>query len=84
MYRWQNGSTSHCMLTGASYVEQPGSNQIYLVTFMCVILSWHKLYFYKKINCCKMFFDICNAEKAQSLCSLQKSELLKLIILIFM
>ena len=32
--------------------------------------SWHKLHFYKKINCCKMFFDICNAEMAQSLSSL--------------
>ena len=30
-----------------------------------------------------MFFDICNAEMAQSLSSLQKSESLKLIILIF-
>ena len=29
-----------------------------------------------------MFFDICNAEMAQSLSSLQKSEFLKLIILI--
>ena len=30
-----------------------------------------------------VFFDICNAEMAQSLSSLQKSESLKLIILIF-
>ena len=30
-----------------------------------------------------MFFVICNAEMAQSLSSLQKSEFLKLIILIF-
>ena len=30
-----------------------------------------------------MFFDICNAEMAQSLSSLQKSEFKKLIILIF-
>ena len=30
-----------------------------------------------------MFFDICNAEMAQSLSSLQKSECLKMIILIF-
>ena len=30
-----------------------------------------------------MFFDICNTEMAQSLSSLQKSESLKLIILIF-
>ena len=30
-----------------------------------------------------MFFDICNAEMAQSLSSLQKSESLKLIILFF-
>ena len=30
-----------------------------------------------------MFFDICNTEIAQSLSSLQKSEFLKLIILIF-
>jgi hypothetical protein len=30
-----------------------------------------------------MFFDICNAEMAQSLNSLQKSEFLKWIILIF-
>ena len=30
-----------------------------------------------------MFVDICNAEMAQSLSSLQKTEFLKLIILIF-
>ena len=30
-----------------------------------------------------MFFDVCKAEMAQSLSSLQKSEILKLIILIF-
>ena len=34
----------------------------------------------KKSNVAKCFFDICNAEMAQSLSSLQKSELLKLII----
>jgi hypothetical protein len=37
----------------------------------------------KKSNVAKWFFDICNAEMAQSLSSLQKSESLKLIILIF-
>ena len=47
--------------------------------------NWHKLQFYKKktTNIAKWFFDICNAEMAQSLSSLQKSEFLKLIILIF-
>jgi hypothetical protein len=39
--------------------------------------------FTKKSNNSKCFFDICNAEMAQSLSSLQKSEFLKLIILIF-
>ena len=39
--------------------------------------------FLQKQNVAKWFFDICNAEMAQSLSSLQKSEFLKLIILIF-
>ena len=39
--------------------------------------------FTKKSNVAKCFFDICNAEMAQSLSSLQKSESLKLIIFIF-
>ena len=39
--------------------------------------------FTKKSNVAKCFIDICNAEMAQSLSSLQKSESLKLIILIF-
>jgi hypothetical protein len=47
----------------------PGSNQIYLVTFINTVAKW--------------FFDSCKAEMAQSLSSLQKSEFLKLIILIF-
>ena len=37
----------------------------------------------KKSNVAKVFFYICNAEIAQSLSSLQNSEFLKLIILIF-
>jgi hypothetical protein len=37
----------------------------------------------KKIKRCKMFFYICNAEIAQSLSSLQKSEFLQLIISFF-
>ena len=37
----------------------------------------------KKSNIAKSFFDICNAEMAQSLSSLQKSEFLKLIISCF-
>ena len=41
------------------------------------------LFLQKKSNAAKCFFDICNAEIAQSLSSLQKSESLKLIILIF-
>ena len=47
------------------------------------LYSWHKLHFYKKSNVAKIFFDICNTEMAQSLSSLQKSEFIKLIILIF-
>ena len=47
------------------------------------LYSWHKLHFYKKSNVAKNFFDICNTEMAQSLSSLQKSEFIKLIILIF-
>ena len=39
--------------------------------------------FTKKSNAAKCFFDICTAEMAQSLSNLQKSESLKLIILIF-
>jgi hypothetical protein len=37
----------------------------------------------KKSNVAKWFFDICNTEMAQSLSSLQKSEFLKLMTLIF-
>ena len=59
--------------------EQPLSNQIYLVTFT-VDTSF---IFTKKSNVAKCFFDICNAEMAQSLSSWQKSEFLNLIILIF-
>jgi hypothetical protein len=36
----------------------------------------------KKSNVAKWFFDVCNAEMAQTLSSLRKSEFLKLIILI--
>ena len=44
--------------------------------------SWHKFHFYKTINHCKKN-DICNAKMPQNLSSLQKSEFLKLITLIF-
>ena len=37
----------------------------------------------KKSNVAKSFFDICNTEMAQSLCSLQNPEFLKLIVFIF-
>jgi hypothetical protein len=37
----------------------------------------------KKQMLLNVFFDICNADMAQSLSSLQKSEFLKMIILIF-
>ena len=58
------------------------NNQIGVVAFNVPQLT-HKLHFYKKIKLSKCFFDICNAEMAQSLSSFQKSEFLKLIILIF-
>ena len=47
---------------------EDGSNQI--VTFNAPQLT--QASFLQKIKCCKMFFDICNAEMAQSLSSLQK------------
>jgi hypothetical protein len=58
------------------------SNQIYLVTFTNTQLT-QASFLQKKSNIAKWFFDSCNAETAQSLSSLQKSEFLKLIILIF-
>ena len=59
------------------------SNQIYLVSFMCLTFDTTFI-FTKKSNVRKCFFDICNAEMAQSLSSLQKSEFLKLIISFFL
>ena len=55
----------------------PTSNQIRDVAFNVPQLT--QASFLQKIKRCKMFFDICNAEMAQSLSSLQKSEFLKLI-----
>ena len=60
----------------------PPRNQIYLATLMCLTVDTSFI-FTKKSNVEKKKFDICNAEMAQSLSSLQKSEFLKLIILIF-
>ena len=42
----------------------PTSNQIYLVTFMCLTVDTSFI-FTKKSNVAKCFFDICNAEMAQ-------------------
>jgi hypothetical protein len=39
------------------------SNQIYLVTFMCLTVNTSFI-FTKKSNVAKCFFDICNAEMA--------------------
>ena len=60
----------------------PYSNQITVVAFQPVQLA-QASFLQKKSNIAKCFFDICNAEMAQSLSSLQKSEFLKLSILIF-
>ena len=57
-------------------------NQIYLVTSMCLTVDTSSI-FTKKSNFAKCFFDICNAEMAQCLSSLQKSEFLKFIISLF-
>ena len=54
-------------------------NQIRVVEFNVPQLV-QASFLQKKSNVAKCFFDICNAEMAQSLSSLQKSELLKLII----
>jgi hypothetical protein len=60
----------------------PLSNQIRVVAFNVPQLT-QASFLQKKSNIAKWFFDICNTEMAQSLSSLQKSEFLKLIILIF-
>ena len=54
------------------------SNQITVVTFQPVQLA-QASFLQKKSNVAKCFFDICNAEMAQSLSSLKKSEFIKLI-----
>ena len=63
-------------------MERAGGNQIYIVTFTNTQLT-QASFLQKKSNVAKWFFDSCNDEMAQSLSSLQKSEFLKLIILIF-
>jgi hypothetical protein len=55
------------------------SNKIRVVAFNVPQLT-QASFFAKKSNLAKWFFDICNAEMAQSLSSLQKSEFLKWII----
>ena len=60
----------------------PEGNQIYLVTLRPRQLT-KASFLQKKSNVAKCFFCICNTEMAQSLSSLQKSESLKLIVLIF-
>ena len=57
-------------------------NQIYLVTLRPTQLT-QASFLQKNQTLQNVFFYICNAEMAQSLSSLQKSESLKLIILIF-
>ena len=61
-------------------IPVPFSNQIRVVAFNVPQLT--QASFLQK-NQTLQFFYICNAEMAQSLSSLQKSEFLKLIILIF-
>ena len=58
------------------------SNQIRVAAFQLVQLA-QASFLQKKSNIAKCFFDICNAEMAQSLSSLQKSEFLKFIISFF-
>ena len=60
----------------------PSSKQIYLVMLRPRRLT-QASFLQKKSNVAKCFFDICNAEMAQSLSSLEKSEFLKLIISFF-
>ena len=50
----------HVLEISCLKMHVPCSNQIYLVT-----LHWYKLYFTKKSDVAKCFFDICNAEMAQ-------------------
>ena len=61
--------------------SDPVSNQIRVVALNVPQLT--SFIFTKKSNLAKWLFDICNAEMAQSLSSLQKSEFLKLIISFF-
>ena len=63
-------------------LQCPCSNQIRVLAFICTSVDTSFIST-KKSNLAKQFFDICNAEMAQSLSSLQKSEFTKLIILIF-
>ena len=60
----------------------PPLNQITVVAFQPVQLA-QASFLQKNQTLQNLFFDICNAEMAQSLSSLQKSEFLKLIVLIF-
>ena len=65
------------MVTGKNIIVQPDIKQITVVAFQPVQLA--QASFLQK----NQTLQICNAEMAQSLSSLQKSEFLKLIILIF-
>ena len=53
-------------------VHYPNSNQIYLVTFMCLTVDTSFI-FTKKSIVAKWFFDICKAEMAQ--CRQKKHEI---------
>ena len=70
----------HWMYSNAYYSIVPMGNQIKVVAFQPVQLA--QASFVQK-NQTLMFFDIGNAEIAQSFSSLQKSEFLELIIWIF-
>ena len=78
VFRVQNSS----LFLFLFFLEAAQSNQIRVVAFNVPQLT-QASFLQKKSNVAKCFFDICNAEMAQSLSSLPKSEFLRLIILIF-
>ena len=77
-----SGSTNiYIVSTCTTWKMSTKGNQITVVAFQSVQLA--QASFLQKNQTLQCFFYICNAEIAQSLSSLQKSESLKLIILIF-
>ena len=69
--RYKNHHNSYNIEKGIDFITDrsryisPVTNQIYLVTFMCLTVDTSFIFTKKKSNVAKCFFDICNAEMAQ-------------------